>query len=270
MAWSLLAPLLVLLSSTCCTATLNRPIMEACASHVILPGAKGEVGVQGDRGEPGRPGKLGPPGEKGLPGDKGCKGDQGRPGKIGPIGTKGERGSKGDNGPPGPKGQQGLPCNCSRMRVLIGEMDIVVTRLREEVSFLKTAVAGVRETERKVYLLVREERAYSEAALHCRSRGGLLAMPRDETTNALLAAYVSHAGLARVFIGLHDGAREGAFAYEDGASLGPTAFTRWRPGEPNNAFGGEDCVEMESGGGWNDVSCANTMYFVCEFTKEEL
>uniref|UniRef100_A0A8C9FUS6 C-type lectin domain-containing protein n=1 Tax=Pavo cristatus TaxID=9049 RepID=A0A8C9FUS6_PAVCR len=41
-------------------------------------------------------------------------------------------------------------------------------------------------------------------------------------------------------------------------------------GEPNNAYDEEDCVEMVASGGWNDVACHITMYFVCEFDKENV
>lgn len=64
------------------------------------------------------------------------------------------------------------------------------------------AVAGVRETENKIYLLVKEEKRYVDAQLSCQGRGGTLSMPKDETANGLMAAYIAQAGLARVFIGI--------------------------------------------------------------------
>lgn len=64
------------------------------------------------------------------------------------------------------------------------------------------------------------------------------------------------------FIGLSDLAARGAFAWVDGGGLD---FTSWLAGEPNDAGGTEDCVEMElAGGGWNDLPCAGPRAFICE------
>lgn len=133
---------------------------------------------------------------------------------------------------------------------------------------LPAAVAGVRETEQKVYLLVKEEKRYVDAQLACQGRGGTLGMPKDEAANGLLAAYIAQAGLARVFIGINDLEREGTFVYADRSPM--QTFNKWRSGEPNNAYDEEDCVELVASGGWNDVACHLTMHFLCEFDKEHV
>ncbi|ELK13956.1 Collectin-11 [Pteropus alecto] len=130
------------------------------------------------------------------------------------------------------------------------------------------AVAGVRETEHKLYLLVKEEKRYADAQLSCQRRGGTLSMPKDEAANGLMAAYIAQAGLARVFIGINDLEREGSFVYSDRSPM--QTFHKWRSGEPNNAYDEEDCVEMVASGGWNDVDCHITMHFMCEFDKEHV
>ena len=61
---------------------------------------------------------------------------------------------------------------------------------------------GLRETEERYYLLVTESRAFGEALVSCRLRGGVLAMPKTRDSNRLLADYVSGSGLTGVFIGL--------------------------------------------------------------------
>nr|XP_015288908.2 collectin-11 isoform X2 [Macaca fascicularis] len=223
---------------------------DACSVQILVPGLKGDAGEKGDKGAPGRPGRVGPTGEKGDVGDKGQKGSVGRHGKIGPIGSK------------------GLPCECSQLRKAIGEMDNQVSQLTNELKFIKNAVAGVRETDSKIYLLVKEEKRYADAQLSCQGRGGTLGMPKDEAANGLMAAYLAQAGLARVFIGINDLEREGAFVYSDRSPM--RTFNKWRSGEPNNAYDEEDCVEMVASGGWNDVACHTTMYFMCEFDKESM
>ncbi|XP_067840319.1 collectin-11 isoform X3 [Heptranchias perlo] len=180
------------------------------------------------------------PGLKGEPGEKGEKGVPGRLGKVGPLGQSGPIGEKGQKGAMGRHGK-------------IGPVGL-------------KAVAGVREVENKIYLLVKEEKRYTDAHEYCRDRGGLLIMPKDEATNSLIASYISEAGLSRVFIGVNDLEEEGQFVFTDGAPL--LTFNKWRNGEPNNAYDEEDCAEMVSSGGWNDVACHITMYFVCEFDKD--
>ncbi|XFG03415.1 hypothetical protein AB1E19_007039 [Capra hircus] len=246
----------------------QQMVDDACSVQILVPGLKGDAGEKGDKGAPGRPGRVGPTGEKGDVGDKGQKGGVGRHGKIGPIGSKGEKGDSGDIGPPGPNGEPGIPCECSQLRKAIGEMDNQVTQLTAELKFIKNAVAGVRETEQKMYLLVKEEKRYLDAQLACQGRGGTLSMPKDEAANALLAAYITQAGLARVFIGINDLEREGAFVYADRSPM--QTFSKWRSGEPNNAYDEEDCVELVASGGWNDVACHLTMHFLCEFDKEHM
>ncbi|XP_046297142.1 collectin-11 isoform X4 [Marmota monax] len=231
---------LLLLPSGCPQQTVD----DACSVQILVPGLKGDMG------------------------DKGQKGSVGRHGKIGPIGAKGQKGDSGDMGPPGPNGEPGIPCECSQLRKAIGEMDNQVAQLTTELKFIKNAVAGVRETDSKLYLLVKEEKRYADAQLACQGRGGTLSMPKDEAANGLMAAYLAQAGLARVFIGINDLEREGAFVYSDRSPM--QTFNKWRSGEPNNAYDEEDCVEMVASGGWNDVACHTTMYFMCEFDKENV
>ncbi|XP_047467373.1 collectin-11 isoform X2 [Mugil cephalus] len=241
---------------------------DSCTVQILVPGLKGEPGEKGQKGAPGRPGRVGPPGEIGQPGLKGEKGIMGRFGKVGPSGVKGVKGDMGDPGPRGPNGEPGVPCECTPMRKLIGEMDILVTQLSSELKFIKNAVAGIKETDSKVYLLVKEEKRYTDAEAYCQTRGGHLAMPKDEGANAAIAGYITEAGLNRVYVGINDLEREGDFTYVDRSPM--TTFSKWRKGEPNNAYDDEDCAEMVASGEWTDVACHPTMYFVCEFDKDSV
>ncbi|XP_076021669.1 collectin-11 isoform X4 [Genypterus blacodes] len=239
---------------------------EPCTVQILVPGLKGEPGDKGLKGAPGRPGRVGPPGEIGQPGITGQKGIMGRYGKMGPSGMRGVKGDMGDPGPKGPDGEPGVPCECTSMRTMIGEMDILVAQISSELKFLKNAVAGIKETESKIYLLVKEEKRYFDAEVYCQTRGGHLAMPKDEQANAAIAGYIAEAGLSRVYIGVHDLDQEGVFTYVDRNPM--TTFSKWKRGEPNNAYDDEDCAEMLASGEWTDVACNPTMYFICEFDKD--
>ncbi|KAM9569157.1 collectin-11 isoform 1-T2 [Salvelinus alpinus] len=247
---------------------------EPCSVQILIPGLKGEEGEKGVKGAPGRPGRMGPPGEIGHLGVKGQKGIMGHYGKIGPSGVKGVKGDMGDLGSRGPNGDPGVPCECTPLRKTIGEMDILVTQLSNELKFIKNAlpspaaVAGIKETDSKVYLLVKEEKRYTDAEVYCQGRGGHLAMPKDEGANTAIAGYITEAGLSRVYIGINDIDREGHFTYVDSSPM--STFSKWREGEPNNAYEDEDCAEMVAVGDWTDVACHPTMYFVCEFDKDSV
>lgn len=44
---------------------------------------------------------------------------------------------------------------------------------------------------------------------------------------------------------------------------------QWAPGQPDNAFGGEDCGDlraMNNFTGLNDLKCANMLQWICEKT----
>ncbi|XP_048658017.1 collectin-10 isoform X2 [Marmota marmota marmota] len=213
----------------------SRPTTEVCATHTISPGPKGDDGEKGDPGEEGKDGKVGRRGPKGIKGELGDIGAQGNIGKSGPIGKKGDKGEKGLLGIPGEKG--------------------------------KAVIAGIRETEEKFYYIVQEEKNYRESLTHCRIRGGMLAMPKDEAINTLIADYVAKSGFFRVFIGVNDLEREGQYVFTDNTPL--QNYSNWKEGEPSDPYGHEDCVEMLSSGRWNDTECHLTMYFVCEFVKKK-
>ncbi|XP_041104569.1 collectin-10-like isoform X1 [Polyodon spathula] len=243
---------------------------EVCSNHMILPGPKGnnsDEGQKGDEGEGGKQGKVGPPGPKGLVGEQGSLGDIGMMGKTGPIGAKGDKGNNGLTGPSGFKGKPGSTCDCGRYRKVVGQLDVNISRLKSSVKFVKNVIAGIKETDEKFYLIVKEGKKYNDALMHCKVRGGTLALPKDMETNSMIADYITQAGLTRVFIGLHDTDKEGQFMYTDNTPL--QNYSSWRPGEPNNGFTNEDCVEMVSTGGWNDVECDLTIFFVCEFLKKK-
>ncbi|XP_031295387.2 collectin-10 isoform X2 [Camelus dromedarius] len=245
----------------------GRPTTEVCATHTISPGPKGDFGEKGDPGEEGKHGKVGRMGPKGIKGDLGDIGDQGNIGKTGPIGKKGDKGEKGLPGIPGGKGKAGTVCDCGRYRKVVGQLDISVARLKTSMRFVKNVIAGIRETEEKFYYIVQEEKNYRESLTHCRIRGGMLAMPKDEAANTLLADYVSKSGFFRVFIGVNDLEREGQYVFTDNTPL--QNYSNWKEGEPSDPYGHEDCVEMLSSGRWNDTECHLTMYFVCEFVKKK-
>ncbi|XP_072045206.1 hyalin-like [Amphiura filiformis] len=64
----------------------------------------------------------------------------------------------------------------------------------------------------------------------------------------------------RMWIGLNDRQREGAYRWIDGSNYD---YNNWSTGEPNNK-GNEDCTEMRRSGKWNDLPCDWDLNFLCK------
>ncbi|XP_039869161.1 collectin-10 [Simochromis diagramma] len=241
--------------------------IEVCTSSLI-PGAKGDQGEIGDDGDQGKLGKNGPPGLPGVPGESGLKGELGHTGKIGPTGDRGDKGDKGVDGPAGLKGKPGTMCDCGRYRKVVGQLDINVGKLGNAVKFVKNVVLGLRETEERYYLLVKEPKRFREASMNCKLRGGNLAMPKSTNINRLMADYVSQAGLTRVYIGVQTqtkGMDGSSHVYADSTPL--QGFASWSQEEELQPNTNSSCVELLSTGTWAHVECEATMFFICEFPK---
>ncbi|XP_060776956.1 collectin-10 [Neoarius graeffei] len=218
--------------------------MDVC-SNTILPGSKGDPGEVGDTGDDGRVGKTGPPGHTGTPGENGEKGDAGRTGKSGPAGERGETGERGSAGPSGMKGKAGSTCDCGRYRKVVGQMDINVSKLKNAIKFLKNVILGVKETEQKFYLLVKEERKHNDAQLNCRLRGGTLALADSQNISTLLGSYVSEAGLTHVLIGTEGEPEHGG----------------------NSTVSARRCTQVASDGALSRAECDAEKFHICEFSR---
>ncbi|XP_034553999.1 collectin-10 [Notolabrus celidotus] len=246
---------------------------EVCTNS-LLPGAKGDQGETGEEGDQGRLGKNGPSGPSGVPGEEGLKGGAGQAGKMGPIGDKGDRGDAGLEGPDGLKGKPGTTCDCGRYRKVVGQLDVNVGKLRNAVKFVKKVLLGLKETEERYYLLVKEPKRFREASVNCKLRGGSLAMPKTSNINGLMADYISKAGLTGVYIGVQaqsvDTNGTGSYLYTDSSPL--QGFAAWSQEVVLNSTvsptTNSSCVELLSTGMWAHVECEATMFFICEFTKK--
>ncbi|XP_040909696.1 C-type mannose receptor 2-like [Toxotes jaculatrix] len=65
-----------------------------------------------------------------------------------------------------------------------------------------------------------------------------------------------------IWLGLSDIHKEGRWMWSDGSAVN---FVFWSTGEPNDAGGDEDCVHHIVGTDlkWNDITCSQTLSFVC-------
>lgn len=83
--------------------------------------------------------------------------------------------------------------------------------------------------------------------------GNLISVQSAAENNSLMTA-LNNQGYAGqvIWIGFSDAASEGNFIWYDGA---PVNYTNWNVGEPNNAGGNENCVQIYPNGTWNDLDC---------------
>ena len=86
--------------------------------------------------------------------------------------------------------------------------------------------------------------------------------------NVFLVDMVYNAGYSgmhgRFWLGLNDIEDEGTFVWA--SSNTSPSFTFWRPGEPNDQWGNEDCVHIvHDFYAWNDLECSQKLGFICQF-----
>jgi cysteine-rich repeat protein len=116
------------------------------------------------------------------------------------------------------------------------------------------------------YRMFDENRNWASARDACAALGAdyHLATAVDIPEYTFIGSFLG--GQGDVWIGGHDRISEGSFEWEtnepwlwtDGAS------PPWASGEPNN-FAGEDCVELDASGAFNDESCGDSQRHLCEF-----
>jgi hypothetical protein len=94
---------------------------------------------------------------------------------------------------------------------------------------------------------------------------GDLVTINDATENDFVHSVALLSGADALWIGINDTKTEGTFVW---ASKEPVSYTNWEPGEPNDHLGNEDCGQIyRSTGTWNDLSCTDQLFFICETSK---
>ncbi|XP_078616211.1 perlucin-like protein [Branchiostoma floridae x Branchiostoma japonicum] len=175
---------------------------------------------------------------QGPPGPPGAPGRDGLPGRDG-TGQPGAAGSPGRDGRDGQPGTACCPGN-------------------------PTCPNGYVKFQDRCYSFSTEKKTQKDARSACQAAGGHLAMPKDQTTNDFLVNQLTrYPSGQRVWFGLTDLLQEGTWVWEDGTPL--VDWNNWHPGERNDS-GTEDCVEWSAGHSfkWNDQSCTDILYYVCE------
>jgi hypothetical protein len=94
----------------------------------------------------------------------------------------------------------------------------------------------------------------------CGLAGGRLLRPTSDADNAAVVQALAGGGL--VWLGASDKQREGEWFWDDGQRVGAT-FVAFGEGEPNDEFGREDCLAMNTTA-WNDSRCGGSKHYLCD------
>ncbi|XP_065642980.1 macrophage mannose receptor 1-like isoform X2 [Hydra vulgaris] len=107
-------------------------------------------------------------------------------------------------------------------------------------------------------------KSWTDSFSSCLSNGGNLLSVADQAENLFILNYLKNNSMndMHFWIGLNTLQR--SFVWSDNTT---PLFFNWRQDQPDNSYGGENCVEASSYG-WSDASCDNLYGFVCKIKKE--
>ncbi|XP_061614898.1 collectin-12-like isoform X3 [Phyllopteryx taeniolatus] len=237
-----------------------------------LPGVPGNPGSKGPRGSGGRagppggkgePGIAGLPGRDGQPGPQGAQGPPGIRGPIGPAGEQGTRGLQGQVGPPGPTGPPGPPGVPIRGAV----STLVPVSLQDEAVAPTLRAPGCPPEwlhyRDKCYLFSKDSHSFDDAKAACELNSASLLIIHDMEEQKWLQKQMT--GKGYFWMGLTDRAEENVWRWLDGSR---PAFTKWKPGQPDNwghgHESGENCVGFIHEALWNDFFCGDLISYICQ------
>ncbi|KAK7482491.1 hypothetical protein BaRGS_00026308, partial [Batillaria attramentaria] len=107
------------------------------------------------------------------------------------------------------------------------------------------------------------KKTWFEARRFCQQNGADLASITTESTNSFLVTYLTKRSAVNTpyWIGLNK-LGGGQYRWTDGAAF---VYVNWGESEPNNAYGGQACVNLYSmAGKWNDDNCMDEFHFICK------
>ena len=109
------------------------------------------------------------------------------------------------------------------------------------------------------------QKDWDDAENDCIQEDGHLASVLSNDEMVFISCLQDPASIHKSWIGAK---RNGnTFLWTDGSEF---SFENWKPGQPNNQGGNEDCVEFDSDPGqswhnqWNDSPCSNKRNYVCK------
>ncbi|XP_039674891.1 galactose-specific lectin nattectin-like [Perca fluviatilis] len=106
-------------------------------------------------------------------------------------------------------------------------------------------------------------KSWIDAENFCKAAGGNLASVHSEEEYEFLRTFINQVTSENKnsWIGGSDSVQEGVWIWSDGSTFD---YKHWGPGQPDNAGGAENCLEMNHNGlNWNDGQCNKILHFAC-------
>ncbi|XP_075994593.1 CD209 antigen-like protein D [Genypterus blacodes] len=116
------------------------------------------------------------------------------------------------------------------------------------------------------YFISSEGRSWDDSRCECQQRDGDLVIISSPQEQAFLTGFTGAA-----WVGMTDRDQEGIWRWVDGSPVSLDR-DRWAPGQPDGAFGGEDCGELRTMNaflGLNDFNCSARLRWICEKSLNE-
>ncbi len=127
--------------------------------------------------------------------------------------------------------------------------------------------AYFRYYEGNLYAFIHTPMYWKDAEAFCEECGGHLATVGSEKENTLLKEMAGENGSGYTALGFSDEGTEGDWKWVTGE---PDRYTKWRSGEPNDAYGrGQDHAYMYANGEWDDGYDEIISPFFCEWEMVE-
>ncbi|KAM8822435.1 collectin-12-like [Spinachia spinachia] len=226
-------------------------------------GSRGSGGRAGPSGAKGEPGTAGLPGRDGQPGPQGAQGPPGIRGAMGSAGEQGPRGLPGPMGAPGPAGSPGQP----GLPIQAPALSLLPVSLQDEAAapslWAPGCPVGWVNYRDNCYFFSKNMLSFDDAKTSCDSSSASLLIISDLEELAWLKKRT--VGKGYFWMGLTDREEENVWRWLDGSE---PAFTRWKPGQPDDwGHGhemGEDCAGLIHEGLWNDFFCEDQISYICE------
>ena len=108
------------------------------------------------------------------------------------------------------------------------------------------------------YYFGTDKKSWTDAEQFCQEQFGHLASANTKAIQDYVVKGMEGRGLDYAWFGGSDREEEGVWKWTD---YTPWEFTHWGPREPNNAEGGQDCLQYD--GKWDDDRCTDNIPFVC-------
>ncbi|CAL1543038.1 unnamed protein product [Lymnaea stagnalis] len=102
--------------------------------------------------------------------------------------------------------------------------------------------------------------SWFQARLICKDMSAELVSIGSDDENGYVTTMLSRSPVDSFWIGLND-LEQGSYSWTD---ISPIVFVSWGLHQPDDAYGGEQCVETNSYGQWNDQYCQEKRGYVCK------